>query len=106
MRQAAREAKRSKDDPALPVREAMNSSGVYAAYHQLCLVGSEPVVAHARAAIDALTEARDLLITGKSVESAAYETARDAFRQEMAVLRNCMRRELGIPELPLDVLIR
>ena len=106
MRQAAREARSGQADPGLPVREAMNSSGVYAAYHQLCLVGSADVVAHARTAIDALTKARDLLIGGEDIEGDAYLAARDAFRDQMAVVRNCMRRELGMPELPFEVLIR
>jgi hypothetical protein len=106
MRQVAREAKQAKKDVGLAVREAMNDSGVYSAYHQLCLVGSEDVVVHARAAIDALTATRDLLIDGADIAGDGYVAAREKLRYAMAVLRNSMRRELGMAELPLDVLIR
>lgn len=77
MRQVAREAKQAKKDVGLAVREAMNDSGVYSAYHQLCLVGSEDVVVHARAAIDALTATRDLLIDGADIAGDGYVAARE-----------------------------
>ena len=106
MRQAARDAASTNADVGAAVRAAMNTSGVYGAYNNLCLVGSADIVGHARAAIDALVATRDLLMEGESITGDTYLVAREALRHELAILRNRMRNELGQDELPLDVLIR
>jgi hypothetical protein len=105
IRQAVRDARNSKQNVEPAIRLALTASGVFTAYHRLCLLAGEQIVLNANAVIKRLEANRDLLISGDDLSSVTYLEARGQFFTEQATLRNAMGDELGLDAVSLHAFI-
>ena len=105
IRRAVREARNSNANVELAVRLALTSSGLFTAYHRLCLLAGEQIILNANSVVKRFEAIRDLLIGGDDLSSAAYQEARTTLFTEHAILRNAMREELGLTAVSLHAFI-
>ncbi|MEV4874477.1 hypothetical protein [Streptomyces cyaneofuscatus] len=77
------------------VREVFLSPGAYEIRHQLAIVAPPEIVEASRSAFVVLRDTRDLLVTGASINDAAYVEMEERFDAAVAELRSVMRLDLG-----------